>query len=1138
MLRLKKLGLFTLLLTTLVASPLAFADINPTNGNNAWTIYAFANAQVIAGMLEAAKGLINESSFTTLIAFVGMMSVLIAATMTINGKVDPKVVALILGIGVTATVGLKEKSNVIVHDPVFGDSLVVQDVPSIVALPAAFITTMGHNITELLEKHFTTPSGLTLSSGGGFDLSNSLLQSSTKVDVVSPYLKASINKFVDDCLVPSIAAGWVDSGEVITSKDLWGATGTFSHVNPSLFTLLYTKNNTDGVVVPCKEAGIPEGSTGVTVTSGSYPTVSAKGSFEYISKYFNTASTDWFKKQVSSAGAGTWLVNTLNAAQKYVFNDNSYDTTKSLEQAAAINSVRPALMSLAAQSGNSNSSFGYAIAQAEQSQRSSWATTAVLFQDLAAYTYSVLQAFIIGLSPIVLVIMMLPGGLKVAKNYGTILVWLALWEPTLAIVNYVIMLYSQGSLADAAMGGYDMLNVTFIDSRTNNFILAASALAAATPMISWAIVKGGNAFTSFIASGIGTQFANKAGEIAATGNKNYGNTSAHNDTMDQHFLDMETQVGMHTVSSHWSGANTLMNTSKGASAETIGGASLSQTIKASASRQHEQAQKVATEASHAQSVSAEKATTAATTASSKLSKKLSENNQHTTSDGTGTDAATKFATQLQNKFSEAVKNDRQIDTAGAATLGVGASFGVSFAGNGVGIKGDMKVLMTDKDGHTKSMTADEMQSWVNEATGQERANRAELASHLFGALSEATKGVDKSISDGFKQAAIANHQLSQAYKIEQSARNTINDDLSISQSSFQSQAEIKSAETLIEQHKAQLQSHMASLRNMQGVMQQTQNAASAGIGSVGQRVADVANVERAVQHEITSAKNGYGADTNAAANQAAQDTQHTEANMQSANQQTRERAQELQQKTTEKNAHQVNEIHDKQQQQRDDYVDAANKSTPESLKNAGEAFQTYTREGVVKAKETMNKYFGSDEKKDSGPKEPVSPVATSADEQSFNYKQSVEMMANNFQQSNPSLSRDEAVKMAENAISQSIAATNQPQEPVQQTGGVQTSQAGGQPQGHEQSQQSTQPQSEVRHGRGGATNRQDDAQPQQTHNQPQEPVQQTGGVQTSQAGGQPQGHEAESASIAQKTESRGSSFVSQRIGRRNGRNRR
>lgn len=168
--------------------------------------------------------------------------------------------------------------------------------------------------------------------------------------------------------------------------------------------------------------------------------------------------------------------------------------------------------------------------QAKQSQKDSWLTGAAIFQSMMGYVYSVLQAFVFAITPIILAALLLPGfGRAILKNFGQILLWLVLWDPLLAIISFIMAGYAQHDIAPAVTaGGLTIANISIVSQKTATLTTAAGFLATMVPMIAWGLVKGSIAFTEFISHGVGSSFANSAGQMLATGNAALDNSSMHN----------------------------------------------------------------------------------------------------------------------------------------------------------------------------------------------------------------------------------------------------------------------------------------------------------------------------------------------------------------------------------------------------------------------------------------------------------------------------------------------------------------------------------------------------------------------------------------------------------------------------------
>ena len=543
-------------LGALLAPATAFATINPV-GQTAWTLWAFGNGNVIYNLLYSAKGLVSSGGYMELVGFLSLIAIVTASVVaSTNALASKKLMATILGVWAFIAIGLQETANVVVNDPVTGYINVVPGVPALVAIPPAVISEAGYKLTQLLEQYYTLPNDLTLSGGGGFDLANSLVNDETQVQVTSPYLRATVAAFTQNCIMPALASGRLSAAALVDSTALWtmnGQTGTLSQAEQSSFTPVYTGNSPGGTVIPCGPGGVGKpanGATSPTVTSSQYPSVTANNAYQYISDYFNTASPDWLANTASTfANTSTysWLGTELASAEQWDFGTSlTQSTGETISQAAAVNLMKPAMRAAAVASGDSPLVTSLAVSQGQQSQVSSWATSAALFRDLAGYIFSVLQAFILGIAPIILAVVVIPGaGKRILLSYGQVLIWLALWDPTMSIINYIVALYAQGQLGPTlgSSGGFSMMNQSVITQMTSNMELAAGFLASTVPLITWGLVKGGLAFTDFVVGAVGSSFATTAGAMAATGNVSMGNFSMGNTTLDQQMLAARTTTG-------------------------------------------------------------------------------------------------------------------------------------------------------------------------------------------------------------------------------------------------------------------------------------------------------------------------------------------------------------------------------------------------------------------------------------------------------------------------------------------------------------------------------------------------------------------------------------------------------------------
>jgi hypothetical protein len=495
-----------------LAPALAFAELVSPDGSNAWEFYAFGNGEVLWEMLNSVQSMVNSEGYrnlATLLAVAGIAVVAVAAGFD-PGKAAQKFMGYVVLAFIAMYLLFKMTANVIVIDPITGYSNVATGIPAVVAVPAAAISEMGYWLTEKIEQNFSLPDSLTVSKGGGFMLGASLMNDAMKVKINDPYLRQSMAVYVSDCVIPDIANGTILTSDVLKATNLWNV---LKVQNNSLLTVFYSASSPAGVLVGCASV------------------------WSLIDSTINSVSNDMLTEGMGAwSGTPAGMASNLASASTFLSgNSIPLSGTAIIKQTAVANMFNESFKTAAARTGNSEMMIAMQIAQAEQSQKSSWFMASELFKNMMGYIYSVLQAFIFALTPIIMILLFIPGfGKSVLKNYGQIMVWLVLWAPMMAIISYIVSAYGkQGMSAMAAQTqGYTLQTIPVVSDMTNNMILAGGFLMTMVPMISWGLVKGAMAFTEFISAGIGSSFASGAASGAATdslslNNQSMGNLSAN-----------------------------------------------------------------------------------------------------------------------------------------------------------------------------------------------------------------------------------------------------------------------------------------------------------------------------------------------------------------------------------------------------------------------------------------------------------------------------------------------------------------------------------------------------------------------------------------------------------------------------------
>lgn len=520
------LGAFGLLLPLLFWASPAFAGgtLNPGGGNNAWELYVFGNGAVIYSILNSVSAMVNDPGYHDLLEFVGVLGIFGTAIMVgFDASKMPKMLAFVLGAFFVLYVSLDVTANIMVEDPINNYTNVATGVPAVVGIPAAVISDVGHWLTSKVEQDFSLPNSLTVTGGDQFNLANSLMQSATQAQILDPYLKSSFAAYISNCVMPELANGTLNAETLLTSTDFLQA---IQVTNQAILTPYYSSAWPNGQLVDC---------------TGAWTDLSGTLNNE-ASTLLTANSSQWGGNGVSIISSG------LTSATQWLSNNTANQSAdQTILQTATLNMFNgTAMQEGAALTGNNGVLTSMAIAQAEQSQESSWYTGAQVFNNLMGYIYSVLQAFLFAITPLLMAATLIPGfGLAVLKNFFQVLLWLILWQPMLAIVSYIVALYGQSAYGGvmANSGGITDLNLPVISQQSSHMVLAAGFLATMVPIIAWGLVKGSLAFSDFIMAAGGGAMASSAGAMAATGNVSLDNQSMNNDAFNSKNFAHSVAVG-------------------------------------------------------------------------------------------------------------------------------------------------------------------------------------------------------------------------------------------------------------------------------------------------------------------------------------------------------------------------------------------------------------------------------------------------------------------------------------------------------------------------------------------------------------------------------------------------------------------
>lgn len=507
----------------------AQAVINAPGGRGSWTIYGFGNAQAVSDTLRALANFAASGTFRSLVMMIAVIGVVVVgASSGFSGNMARKFVGYIMGVMLTVYVLFGFSNNgqlqvrVEVQDVVDGTWKAPVNVPAVVGIPAALISQAGFEIMRQIEASFPIPDGLKMSQGAPFNLATALVNDASRAKITDPNLSSTLAMYVQDCFIPSVARGEKDPQVLISSTN---------------FLEELRVNNVSLLV----NSFLPDGNPNL---------VSCQEAYSQMAAVFNADGNATSYLTSASAYSGTSALSVVNSAADHVASwaqtgaaaGGSANGGAFVKQAAVLASFTGAFKQTAAQTGNSDFLTGLAVTQASESQRNSWIVGAEVFNRMMGYILAVLQVFVYAITPLILAASLVPSlGAALLKNFMQILLWLAIWQPMLAIVNFVIVAMQwndlNGVLGGQANFGFTLSNMAVVSEKTSNMRAAATFVGTMVPALAWAMVKGSLDFSRIIGSAVGESFAQGAGNTLTT-----GNFSLNNGSMDS-FTANKTSLG-------------------------------------------------------------------------------------------------------------------------------------------------------------------------------------------------------------------------------------------------------------------------------------------------------------------------------------------------------------------------------------------------------------------------------------------------------------------------------------------------------------------------------------------------------------------------------------------------------------------
>ena len=406
-------------------------------------IYAYGNVDTLTGVFNAIAAIMGGADYFGLIKAIAITGVLVAAFAGLFTPGKFHGWGWLMGFLLVYYALFLPKSTVVIVDKLGSQPPVaVGNVPIGVAFFGHATSKVGDVMTRFFETAFQVipatnaqlPGELAYQKNGVM-FGNRLIQASRAANVADPQLRTDLIAFVHNCTVYDLQDGTIDPAAFARSTDIWSLMGT---PNPARFTTYGNPVQVD----TCPNA--------YTYLAARLPAEVAHArsilAFQLNPTLEPAAALTAIDAQIEQAYYKTKIATAAQGAADL------------LRQNIMINLVQDS-RSLAGQKLNDPAALMIATARANAtaSVNSAFLTMGKIAEQALPLVRNVIEAVIYAVFPFVFLLFLLAQGRGLAmaiKSFAMSLVWIQLWPPLYAILNYVATLASARNLEAAAKHGH------------------------------------------------------------------------------------------------------------------------------------------------------------------------------------------------------------------------------------------------------------------------------------------------------------------------------------------------------------------------------------------------------------------------------------------------------------------------------------------------------------------------------------------------------------------------------------------------------------------------------------------------------------------------------------------------------------
>lgn len=470
--------------------------------------FAYWNGAQIRDLFEAVVAITGSSDFLgllrTLILF-GFLCVITVCALRYRGlEAGSFIFAVALFYGVT----LVPKVDLAINDERAGNVYVVSDVPLGLGFMASTTSRIGHWLTDIFEDTFAGVEAERFSRFG-MVFPERALNAILAAGPVTPQGRLLISDFNRNCVMPELIDYPQKIEALSNSGNIWQSISQTGWVNPARKT-----SDTSGNWIGCDEA------------------------IAFIDNHMASTELPAIQKHLAmkllpdQIDASSLILRVLPQAETLLLGV-SQSLASSIKHSVFMNTLQSDIENVSALAGHPlATATALAKAQGNLSSEINYRTMAEIAKDALPKVRNSLEFIILAAFPLIFIMMLAAGHMAgiILRSYFTLLIWVQLWAPISAVMNYLIIHTDSHPMTQIIneYGANTIYAANLIREAGASSQAIAGFLTILAPVIAFAIAKGSDFATAQLAASVmapAQSAAQAQGSSLTAGNISLGNTS-------------------------------------------------------------------------------------------------------------------------------------------------------------------------------------------------------------------------------------------------------------------------------------------------------------------------------------------------------------------------------------------------------------------------------------------------------------------------------------------------------------------------------------------------------------------------------------------------------------------------------------